>query len=139
MIRNYHLITVLFTYCQFLVNYLKNMCSRLYYFLKKYNALFKRKFRFGNNRSTNHVLNTLAELMKKHYFREKCPYSEFFWSVFIHIRTDYRDVFSPNAGKYGPEKLRIRTLFTQWYFSIKKKSLSTHFMLLISFYTPWKQ
>ena len=22
-------------------------------------------------------------------------------------------VFSPNAGKYGPEKLRIRTLFTQ--------------------------
>ena len=23
-------------------------------------------------------------------------------------------VFSPNAGKYGPEKLRIRTLFTQW-------------------------
>ena len=33
---------------------------------------------------------------------EKCPYSEFFWSV-----------FSPNMGKYGPEKLRIRTLFTQ--------------------------
>ena len=25
--------------------------------------------------------------------REKCPYSEFFWSV-----------FSPNVGKYGPEK-----------------------------------
>ena len=23
-------------------------------------------------------------------------------------------VFSPNAGKYGPEKLRIPTLFTQW-------------------------
>ena len=34
---------------------------------------------------------------------EKCPYSEFFWSV-----------FSPNAEKYGPEKLRIRTLITQW-------------------------
>ena len=33
--------------------------------------------------------------------REKCPYSEFFWSV-----------FSPNAGKYGPEKLRKRPLFT---------------------------
>ena len=31
--------------------------------------------------------------------REKCPYSEFFWSV-----------FSPNVGKYGSEKLRIRTL-----------------------------
>ena len=34
--------------------------------------------------------------------REKCPYSEFFWSV-----------FSPNAGNKGPEKLRIQTLFTQ--------------------------
>ena len=33
---------------------------------------------------------------------EKGPYSEFFWSV-----------FSTNAGKYGPEKLRIRKLFTQ--------------------------
>ena len=33
---------------------------------------------------------------------ERFPYSEFFWSV-----------FSPNAGKYGPEKLRIWTLVTQ--------------------------
>ena len=33
---------------------------------------------------------------------EKCSYSESFWSV-----------FSPNAGKYGPEKFRIRTFFTQ--------------------------
>ena len=30
---------------------------------------------------------------------EKCPYSE---------------LLSPNAGKYGPEWLRIRTLFAQW-------------------------
>ena len=34
---------------------------------------------------------------------EKCLYLEFFWSV-----------FSPNAGKYRPGKLRIRTLFTQF-------------------------
>ena len=34
--------------------------------------------------------------------REKRPYSEFFWSVFSHIRTEYR-----------PEKLRIRTVFMQ--------------------------
>ena len=33
--------------------------------------------------------------------REKCPYSELFWSVFTRIRTEY--VFSPNAGKCGPE------------------------------------
>ena len=41
--------------------------------------------------------------------REKFPYSEFFWSV-----------FSPNAGKYGPEKLRIRTLFTWCLISLKQ-------------------
>ena len=33
---------------------------------------------------------------------EKCPYFEFFWSVFSRIRTEY--VFRPNAGKCGPEK-----------------------------------
>ena len=34
--------------------------------------------------------------------RETCPRSKYFWSV-----------ISPNAGKCGPEKLRIRTLFTK--------------------------
>ena len=29
----------------------------------------------------------------------------------------YFPVFSPNAGKYGPEKIRIWTLFTQWMFA----------------------
>ena len=47
--------------------------------------------------------------------RKKCPYSEFFWSLFFLIRTEYGEfglsVFSPNRRKYGPEKLRIRTLF----------------------------
>ena len=38
-----------------------------------------------------HRLRTLT-------LRKKCPYSK---------------LFSPNAGKYGPEQLRIRTLFTQ--------------------------
>ena len=47
----------------------------------------------------------------------KYPYSEIFWSIFSHIWTEYRDtpylsLFSPNAGKYRPEKLRIRTLFS---------------------------
>ena len=37
--------------------------------------------------------------------REKCPYSELPWSVLSHIRTEY-----------GPEKPRIRTLFTQFLF-----------------------
>ena len=47
---------------------------------------------------------------------EKCPYLEFFWSLFFDIPGEYGDlqsnlsVFSPNAGKYGPE---IRTVFTE--------------------------
>ena len=55
---------------------------------------------------------------------QKCPHLEFFWSVFFLIRTEYGEirsisysvstvsVFSPNAGKYGAKKLRMRTLFT---------------------------
>ena len=38
--------------------------------------------------------------------RQKCVYSEFFWSIFSCILS----IFSPNTGKYGPWKLRIRTL-----------------------------
>ena len=41
--------------------------------------------------------------------------------IFLHsdgIRRymEYLSVFSSNAGKYGPEKLRIRTLLTQYLF-----------------------
>ena len=59
---------------------------------------------------------------KKHLIttlREKCRNKEFFLvHIFSHsdwIRRDtqYLSVFSPNAGKYEPEKLRISTLFTQ--------------------------
>ena len=49
--------------------------------------------------------------------REKYPHSEFFWPVhldWIQRDTMYLSVFSPNTGKYGPEKLWIRALFTQW-------------------------
>ena len=31
---------------------------------------------------------------------------------------EYLFVFSPNARKHEPEKRRIRTLFTQWFFCI---------------------
>ena len=51
--------------------------------------------------------------------REKCPHSEFFWSVFSCIRNKYLSVFNPNTGKYGPEKLQILTLFTQCNLCLK--------------------
>ena len=49
---------------------------------------------WGNDYQEKGILCTL---------REKCPYSEFFWSVFSYIRTEY-----------GPGKLRIRTISTPW-------------------------
>ena len=52
--------------------------------------------------------------------RKKCPYLEFFWSIFSCIRTEidisYLVVFSSNVEKYGPEEFQIQTLFTQWLF-----------------------
>ena len=36
------------------------------------------------------------------------------YSGWIQRDTPYLSVFSPNAGKCGPESFRIRTLFTQW-------------------------
>ena len=35
-------------------------------------------------------------------------------SDWIRRDTLYLSIFSPNAGKYGPESLRLGTLFTQW-------------------------
>ena len=53
---------------------------------------------------------------------EKCPYSVFLVRIFpnsdtVQRDTEYLYVFSPNAGKHGQEKLRIRSLFMQCYLS----------------------
>ena len=45
------------------------------------------------------------EIKESSSLREKCPYLGFSWSVFSRIWL--------NAGKCGPEKFRIRTLFTK--------------------------
>ena len=44
---------------------------------------------------------------------------------------EYLSVYSPNAGKCGPEKLRIRTIFTQWVFPLLtlKKEMPTRLFL----------
>ena len=42
-----------------------------------------------------------------HILCEKCPNTEFFWSIFSCSRTEYGDLrilIIPNKGKYGPEK-----------------------------------
>ena len=50
---------------------------------------------------------------------KKCPYLEFsglyFTAFGVNMKnTSYLSVFSPNAGKCVPEKLRIGILFTQF-------------------------
>ena len=40
-------------------------------------------------------------------------------SDWIRRDTPYLSVFCTNVEKYGPEQLRIRSLFTQWMFTIK--------------------
>ena len=50
--------------------------------------------------------------------REKCSIGHILLSVStLHLLTrkwtEYLSIFSPNAGKYGSEKLRIRTLFAE--------------------------
>ena len=50
--------------------------------------------------------------------RKKCPCSHFFWSVFSRVRIENLSILTLNARKYGVEKLRIRTLFTQCRLSL---------------------
>ena len=62
-----------------------------------------------------------------HTLLEKCLHSDLFWFVFSRILPEYGEMrgISPYSvisyGKYGPEKLRIQTLFRQWH---KRKYIS---------------
>ena len=50
----------------------------------------------------------LRHVKQKHALCEKWrALRSFFWPVFSRIRTEYgeiQSIYSPNAGKYGPEK-----------------------------------
>ena len=62
-----------------------------------------------------YALILLNEVLQQCSMCEKCPYLEFFQSV-----------LSPNAGKHGPGKLRIRTLFTQCLVIAQRCNIVTH-------------
>ena len=59
----------------------------------------------------------------------KVSVSEFFWSVFSRIWTEYGEIriFNPNMEKYGPEKLQIRTRFTQCSRALLQTSILSFF------------
>ena len=70
--------------------------------------------------------------------RKKCPYWEFFWLAFFQIRTEYGELLCKSLEKYGLEKLRIWTLFTQCQVNVmfrrkrKKRSLGREEKLSIA-------
>ena len=58
----------------------------------------------------------LLQENRKMYCVKSVQIRSFFWSIFSHFWTEYGEIrTSPNAWKYGPEKIRIWTLFTQWW------------------------
>ena len=59
--------------------------------------------------STSFVVCPLLELLQV----ALSVFGVFLVRIFQHSDTPYLSVFSTNAGKYGPEKFRIRKLFTQ--------------------------
>ena len=61
-----------------------------------------------------------SHLLSRYTAWKGSVFGVFLVRIFPHsdwIRGDalYLSVFSPNVGKYEPEKLQIRTLFRQWY------------------------
>ena len=55
--------------------------------------------------------------------RESCPYFKFFWAAFSLIWSKYGEILK---RKYRPEKVRIRTLLTQWVIpSLQSKNIKS--------------
>ena len=62
----------------------------------------------------------VCKILSNNYHYEKCPYSEFFWSVFSRIGTEYWEIL--RISRYSvrmrentdQKKFRIRTLYTQY-------------------------
>ena len=84
------------------------------------NMIFENRRRSASNEPFAHEFLWLLRLVP---LRENCQYSEFFWSIYSHIWTEYWEivVISPySAGMirsgYRSEKLRIWTLIAQFVF-----------------------
>ena len=95
----------------------RNGLHRITVVIKNYNGFIKLTKLYEKVESSVRILKSL----KMDPLCKMCLYSEFSQSVFSRIRTKYGEiqvslcVFSVNAGKYGPGKLRIQTLFKQFH------------------------
>ena len=100
-------------------------------FLRSFNNVWKNPFLKFFIRRWNWFFYVLKSTPQ-----EKCPYLEFFLvCIFPHLEWIRRFikwifVFSPNAGKCTPEKLRIRTIFTQYNTEPSMGLVSSNFFIL---------
>ena len=66
------------------------------------------------------IVNGIAPPIMNSLYQFRCNFA---WKVCIRsFPGPYFPVYGLNTGKYGPEKLRIRTLFTQWHVEHQKFS-----------------
>ena len=88
----------------------KNSIQRYKYFLFKYSRSF---YGWLLLRPSSLLRKNEARCVKSVRIRSfSGPY---FPAFGMNTKTPYFSVFSPNAGKYGPQQLRIRTLFCSDY------------------------
>ena len=74
-------------------------------------------FWFKNEFSNDIILSKCSVSIKSYYLEYHIVWKVSLFGVFL-ARIFPLSIFSPSAGKYGPENLRIRTLFTQCYWSM---------------------
>ena len=98
------------------------------------NLLFKMMFIWKQNckRMTNKTVDPSSYILetwrKTFALRERCPYSELFWSAaFFSIRTEYGEIFciSPYSVRMhkNPGKMRTRlTLNTDYFYAVLRES-----------------
>ena len=68
---------------------------------------------YENFEFLDRLLDPLKRYFEVHTLPEKCPNTEFFWSVFSRIRTEYGEIIVQMRENTDQKKLRIWTLFTQ--------------------------
>ena len=56
-----------------------------------------------NKKMRKRACESAVQVSMYHSLRKKCPYSEFFWSVFSHVRTEYGEIL-----RLSPYSVRMR-------------------------------
>ena len=103
-----------------------NPHSRIFYTVnlhQKFSVFFKKEF---SSILINFKVSHLAKVGRNqahiyanvYSLREKCPYSEFFWSVFSRIRTEYREVLrtSPYSVQMQENRDRRNSAYGHFFY-----------------------